>query len=82
MALLINIDNRINGPYIFADSVEVLTSEPDFEYEPAVEHEIETEEATREVEEEEDDTLIPDTNNLHHQTESTGTLHINFVDIS
>ena len=59
----------IYDPYIFADSVEVLPSGPDEEYE------LEIEEATEEGEEEsQDDTLIPDTNNLNHQTESTGTI--------
>ena len=53
---------------LFSDSVEVLPSEPDVEYE------LETEEATEEGEQEKDDTLIPDTNNLNHQTESTGTI--------
>ena len=51
-----------------------MPSEPDVEYEPDVENELETEEATEEGEQDKDDTLIPGSNDLNHQTESTGTI--------
>ena len=63
-----------------ADSVEVLPSGPNEEQE----YELETKEATEEGEQ--DDTLIPDTNDLNHQTESTGSItyifNVYLIDIS
>ena len=73
---LTSIDLYIYDLYIFADSEEVLPSGPNEEYE------LEIKEATEEGEEELDDTLIPDTNNLNHLTESTGTITYVLVDIS